>query len=81
MIVRPEIVVTCRVIIVTVISHICSALPNLKRAPQVNGEDPEWCEMDAFCTDMSFMVELSCGHRLCLECFAEYAAVTILFWI
>ena len=43
----------------------------------MDGEEAEWCEMDAFCTDMDFMVELSCGHCLCLECFAEYAAVVI----
>ena len=57
--------------------HTCSVLPNLKQAPPPpeDGEDPEWCEMEAFCDDMKFMVELSCGHRLCLECFSEFAAV------
>ena len=58
----------------------CSALPNLKRAPEhVEDEDPEWCEMDAFCRDMDFMVELSCGHKVCLECFAEFASVLLVF--
>ena len=58
----------------------CSALPNLKRAPEhVENEDPEWREMDAFCRDMDFMVELSCGHKVCLECFAEFASVLLVF--
>lgn len=81
-IVHPSIIVTCRVFILLFndpqeCSHTCSALPNLKRAPERKDdeEDPEWCEMDAFCGDMDFMVELSCGHRVCLECFAEFASV------
>mgnify|MGYP000144609150 FL=1 len=61
-------------------NHACSALPNLKRAPPppADGDDPDWCEMEAFCGDMDFMIELSCGHRLCLECFSEYAAVMLI---
>lgn len=35
--------------------------------------------MDAFCGDMDFMVELSCGHKVCLECFAEFASVNVHF--
>ena len=84
-IVQPQIVVTCRVELhrsshVQECNHACSALPNLKRAPPppADGDDPDWCEMEAFCGDMDFMIELSCGHRLCLECFSEYAAVMLI---
>ena len=58
----------------------CSALPNLKRAPEhVEDEDPEWCEMDAFCGDMDFMVEVSSVREVSLECYPRFASVLIVF--
>lgn len=50
----------------------------LAPVPEDPDEEPEWCEMEAFCSDMTFMVELSCGHKLCLGCFSSYAAVLVL---
>ena len=50
----------------------------LAPVPEDPDEEPEWCEMEAFCSDMTFMVELSCGHKLCLGCFSSYAAVVVL---